>query len=80
MPALISCRSSERSRTMLRVGAHVGGGRRVARERAEIGQAAGVLQLARALELLGDGDDVAGLAVRRRARAMASKISRWSGR
>ena len=46
---------------MLRIGAHVGGGGRVARERAEIGKAAGVLELADALELLGDRDDVAGL-------------------
>ncbi len=42
------------------VGAHIGGGGGIARQSAEVGQAAGVLEPAVALELFGDGDDVAG--------------------
>ena len=45
----------------VRVGAHIGGGRRVARDGAQVGEAAGAFELAGALELLRDRDDVAGL-------------------
>ncbi len=46
----------------LRIRAHVRRRGRIAHERAEISESARLLQLAELLELLGDGDDVAGLA------------------
>src|SRR5690606_26698525 len=47
----------------LGIRAYVCGGRRIPGECAEIGESAGFLQLAGTLELLGDGDHVARLAV-----------------
>ena len=63
----------------LRVGTHVGGARRVARQRAEIGKPAGIVELAEALQVFGDRHRIAGLASAASA-AMLSKISAWSGR